>query len=115
MILKQADNLSETLQNATILAAQGQGFDQDLVETFLKFECDKQFELFWCNLLMKKTELDVADGKLSRKRKLPDFFHQLNSNSLSFYHDLSKDFYRQLYFETLGNVINCIKNCFSPR
>ena len=60
----------------------------------------------------KKTELDAGDLKLRCKRKLPDFYHSLNSND-SFYHP--KAFYRQLYFETFDNTMNCIKRRFNQK
>ena len=44
------------------------------METLSKDRCDKRFELFWWfNLMNKKTDVDVAEPKLLRKRKLPDF------------------------------------------
>ena len=46
----------------------------------------------------KKTELDVEDPKLPRKRKLLDFYHSQSSND-SFYHDHPKNF-----------IVNCILN-----
>ena len=58
--------------------------------------CEEKFELFWSNLMNKKTELDVADPRRPRsKRKLPDFYHSQSSNG-SFYHDYSKHFYLHL-------------------
>ena len=62
----------------------------------------------------EKTKLDVADPKLPRKKKLPHFYHSQSSND-SFYHDHPKKFYRQLYFETFDNIINCIKDRFNEK
>ena len=75
IILKQADNFSKTLQNPSISAAQGQEIANLLIETLWKDRCDEKFELFWSNLMNKKTELDLADPKLPRTIKLPDFHH----------------------------------------
>ena len=100
IILKQADNLSKTLQNPSISTAQGQEITHLVIETLWKDRCDKKFELFWSNLMNKKTELDVEDPKLPRKRKLLDFYHSQSSND-SFYHDHPKKFYCQLYSESL--------------
>ena len=61
-----------------------------------------------------KTELDVVDQKLPCKRKLPDFYHSQSPND-SFYHDQPKNIYRLLYFETLANIINRIKDRFNKR
>ena len=73
--LKQADNFSKTLQNPSISAAQGQEIAHLVIETLWKDRCDEKFELFWSNLINKKTELDLADPKLPRTIKLPDFHH----------------------------------------
>ena len=73
IILKQADHLSETLQNPSISAAQGQEIGHVVIEMLWKDTCDEKFELFWYNLMNKKT--DVAGAMLQRRRKLPDFYH----------------------------------------
>ena len=61
----------------------------------------------------KKTELDVADPKLPRKRKLIDFYHSQSSDE--FLPRSSKKIYRQLYFENFYNIINCIKDSFNQK
>ena len=70
IILKQTDNLSKTLQNSSIPAAQGQEIAYLVIETLSKDRCNKNFELFWSSLMNKKTELDVADPKLPYKQKV---------------------------------------------
>ena len=50
--------------------------------------------------MSKKTELDVADPKLPRKRKLLDFYYSQSSND-SFYHDQPKNFYRRCILKPL--------------
>ena len=112
IIFKQADNLNKTLQYPSISAAQGQEIAHLEIETLRKDRCDEKFELFWSNLMNKETELVVADPKLPRKRKLTDSCCSQSSND-TFYHDHPKKIYRQLYFETLDNIINCIKNHFN--
>ena len=67
MILKQKDNLSKTLKNLSISAAQGQEIAHLVIETLSKDIYNEKLDLFWCNLMNKKTELDVADPKLPRK------------------------------------------------
>ena len=67
MILKQYDNLSKTLKNLSISAAQVQEIAHVVIETLSKDRCNEKLNLFWCSLMNKKTELDVADPKLPRK------------------------------------------------
>ena len=55
IILKQAYNLSKTLQNPSISAAQGQEIAHLVIEMLWKDTCDEKFELFWYNLMNKKT------------------------------------------------------------
>ena len=57
----------------------------------------------------KNIELVVANLKLPRERTLSDLYHSRSSNDI-FYHNHPKTFYRQLYFETFGNILNCIKD-----
>ena len=59
----------------------------------------------------KKTELDIAEPKLSRTRKLPNFYHVPSSNG-SFYHDQTKKLYRQFYFD---DILNWIKDQITNR
>ena len=67
IILKQNDNLSKTLKNLSISAAQVQEIAHVVIETLSKDRCNENLNLFWCSLMNKKTELDVADPKLPRK------------------------------------------------
>ena len=106
IILKQADDLSKTLQKPPISAAQGKEIVYLVTETLREGRCDEKFELFCSNLINKKTELDVGDPKLTHQRKLPDFYHFPSSHD-SFYHGQPKGIYRQLYPETFDNI-NCV-------
>ena len=54
-------------------------------------------------------ELVIANLKLPRERKLSDLYNSQSSNDI-FYHNHPKTFYRQLYFKTFGNILNCIKD-----
>ena len=67
IILKQNDNLSKTLKNLSISAAQVQEIAHVVIETLSKDRCNEKLNLFWRSLMNKKTELDVADPKLPRK------------------------------------------------
>ena len=46
IILKKTDNLSKTLQNPSMSAAQGQKIAHLVIETLSEDRCDEKFELF---------------------------------------------------------------------
>ena len=56
IILKQADNLSKTLQNQSISTGQGQEIAHLFIEMLWKDWFDEKFELFWSNLMNKKNK-----------------------------------------------------------
>ena len=60
ILKKQANNLSKTLQNSLISAAQGQEIAHVVIEMLWKDRCDETYGLFWSNLINKKSEVDVA-------------------------------------------------------
>jgi len=112
-ILKQTDNLSKTLQRKDISAAEGQSLASQVVTVMKKSRNSEMYELFWERVLKWQTQLDVADPKLPRKRKMPDYFQ--NSSNLQdtyHFHDTPKDRYRQIYFEAFDRTINCIEQRF---
>ena len=110
-LLKQTDNLSKALQNSTISAAQGQALAHAVVKTLSKDPCDERYELFWSNVLKRKDALEILDPVLPRKRKMPDYFGRQNADTHHF-HQIPKDFYRQIHFETFDCIINCIERRF---
>ena len=90
LFLKQTDNLSRKLQDPKISAAEGNEIGQG----------DKSFNLFWEYTLKKKDQLHIDSPELPRKRRLPRRYDDGNSDDHSF-PLMSKDYYHQIYFETL--------------
>eukprot|EP00112_Aurelia_sp_Birch-Aquarium-sp1_P015994 Seg3588.3 transcript_id=Seg3588.3/GoldUCD/mRNA.D3Y31 product="Zinc finger MYM-type protein 1" protein_id=Seg3588.3/GoldUCD/D3Y31 len=111
LLLKQTDNLSRTLQDPKMSAAEGNAIAQDVIKTLSKDRNDSAYHLFWERVCKRKDELNVNDPKLPRKRRLP---RRLEDGSAETHHFPStpKDHYRQIYFQALDAAINCIKERF---
>jgi len=114
LILKQTDNLSRTLQDPTLSAAQGQSVAKDVVTTLEKDRNNESFELFWRRLKLKREALEIQAPKLPRKRKMPDWFGT-EGNPVNTHHfpDSPKDRYRQFYYQAFDYTIQSIKSRFS--
>ena len=111
LLLKQTDNLSRTLQDPKISAAEGNAIAQDVIKTLSKDRNDNAYNLFWERVCKKQNELNVNDPSLPRKRRLP---RRLEDGSAEMYYFpfSPKDHYRQIYFQTLDAAMNCIKERF---
>ena len=112
-LLKQTDNLSKALQRCDISAAEGQEMTSQVITVLSKTRSNEMYELFWERVLKWQSQLGVADAKLPRKRKVPDYFHRTHNPQETYhFHDSPKAFYRQLFFEAFDLVIGCIKQRF---
>ena len=111
MFLKQTDNLSRTLQDPKISAAEGNEIAQDVSKCISKDRNDTSFNLFWEYTLKKKDQLHIDGPELPRKRRVPRRYHDGNSNDY-FFPSTPKDHYHQIYFETLDTVLASIKERF---
>ena len=58
--------LSKTLQNLSISAAQRKEIVHLVIETLSKDRCDEKFELFWSNLMNKKTRIRCSGPEAAR-------------------------------------------------
>ncbi len=110
LLLKHADNLSRTLQNKSMSAAEGQQIALMTIETLKRIRNDSSFDLFWLKVNKFVSAHDIAGADLPRRRKRPARYDDgLSSGD---YHDTQKGYYRQHYFEALDLTINCILNRF---
>ena len=110
LILKHSDNLSRTLQHISILAAEGQQVASMTIITLKSMRSDEQFDLFWDLVILKAKELDVDDPQLPRRRKLP---RRLDDGlSAGAFPSTPKEHFRQVYFEALDLIVNCIQDRF---
>ena len=110
LILKHTDNLSRTLQHASMSAAEGQHITAMTVATLNSMRSDDQFNLFWDLVVLKAEELSVDEPKLPRKRKLPHRYD--DSSSSGDFPSTPKAYFKPAYFEAIDLVTNCIQERF---
>lgn len=110
MILSHSDNLSRTLQKADISAAAGQDVAELTVKTLSSLRSEDKFDLFWEKLQLLTKDLDIGEPQLPRRRKTPRRY-EIGSAEGEFAAS-PKTHYRQIYYEGLDLIVNCIKNRF---
>ena len=111
LVLKHTDNLSRTLQHASISAAEGQQITAMTVAT-LKLMCSNdQFDEFWDQTLLNKAEeLGVSEPQLPQQRKVPSRYE---SGTVSGdFPSTPKTHFKPIYFETIDLITNCIQDRF---
>lgn len=111
LLLKQTDNLSRTLQDPSMSAAEGNALAQDVIKTIAKDRNDGSFDLFWERLMKRKDHLNAHEPKLPRKRKLPERYEPGNTATYAFV-TTPKEHYKMIYYEAFDCVIACIKDRF---
>ena len=107
LVLRHTDNLSKALQDKTLSAAEGQQIAAMVVRTLLTLRSDNSFDLFWLKV-MKQAEL--LEPHLPRRRKAPRRYE--DGLAESEFHDDTKAYFRQLYFEAVDLAVNCIQDRF---
>ena len=110
LILKHADNLSSTLQHECMSAAEGQQVAKMTVATLKSIRNDESYDNFWKSITEKAKHLDVGEPNLPRRRKIPKRYDD-GSHSGDF-HDTPFSFFKQMYFEALDLIVNCIEGRF---
>ncbi len=110
MILRHTDNLSTTLQHNTLSAAEGQEIARMTIETLKSIRMDEAFDIFWENVNLRATSLDITEPQLPRQHKRPNRFD--DGLSGGDFPDTPKCLFRQLYYEALDLIINCIEQRF---
>ena len=110
LILRHTDNLSRTLQHKSLSAAEGQEIAQMTIQTIKSIRSDESSDLFWGKVSCKATALDINEPELPRQRKQPRRYEV--GLSTGDFHQEPKAYYRQLYFEAIDVIVNCIKTRF---
>ena len=96
-----------------ISVAEGQHLAFQVVAVLKKSRDSEMYQLFWERVVKWQSQLGVADPKLPRKRKMPEYFQKTsNPQDTYHFHDIPKDRYRQIYFEAFDRSINCIEQRF---
>ena len=96
-ILRLADNLSRTLQQKDLSAAEGNHAAHLACETLTSLRKDAEFAIFWQEVMKKQSELDVDEPTLPKRPKAPSRFKV--GTGESHYPSSFEDHYRVQYFE----------------
>ena len=110
LILKHSNNLSKTLQSPKLSASEGQHIAEMTVRTLQTLRNETHFGHFWIKVEATRKEFDVDEPQLPRKRPL---LRRLDDDIAEpeFLSDC-KQYYRQMYYESLDLIISCIKDRF---
>jgi hypothetical protein len=71
---------------------------------------DQCFDLFWEKVAMKAEQRSVETPLLPRRRKIPSRFE--TGQAPAEFHSISKDYYRQNYFEAMEHIVQAITDRF---
>ena len=113
-MIRHTDNLSCALQKGDISAAEGQDTTAMTVKTLQSLRTDDKFHLFWQKCILGANRMQVNDHEptLPRRRKVPRRFEEGRGDSYS-YSSKPEDHYRQIYFEAVDLIVNCITERFN--
>ena len=84
-----------------------------ITKTLTKVNTEEAFSLFWEKCKKAAKELKIKESVLPRKRQCP--IRYLLGKAPSEFHDNVKRYYRQIYFESIDTVVNCIKSRFEQK
>lgn len=91
LVNSEAHNLSRTLQNKSLSAAEGQQVAQMTIQTIKSVCSDESFDLFWEKLDDTAKSLDISGPQLPRQRKQPKRYD--DGLSAGDVHQNPKDYY----------------------
>ena len=111
-ILRSIDNLSKTLQNPEMSAAEAQDVVKLTALTLQSIRTSEMFDQFWDKVIqyMSSGGINVSSPKLPRKRKAPRRL-EVGCGEPSFSQS-PKDLYRRHYFEALDLALEAIRDRF---
>ncbi|CAG2184616.1 unnamed protein product [Mytilus edulis] len=110
VLLRNADNLSKTLQCKDLSAAESKSIAQKTVQTLKSLRDDECFNLFWENVIMKSRRKSVEEPVLPRKRRMPSRLE--TGTATAEFHSTPKDFYRQKYYQAVDHIVQAITDRF---
>ena len=102
LIFQHCDNLSRTLQSGDISAAEGQQIAAMTCKTLMGVRSESNFDLFWTKVNKEAQAHSLSEPRLPRSRPSGSVDHG----------DALKAHYRQVYFEALDLITNCISQRF---
>ena len=113
MLLKHSNNLSRAIQTSHMSVAECQLVAALITTTLTKLLTEEAFSLFWERCKKVATELKITKPVLPCKRQCT--IRYLLGEAPSEFHDNIKHYYRQIYFELIDTVVNCIKSGFEQK
>ena len=109
-VLSLADNLSKSLQSATLSASEGQAIAKATVDALLLLRTDSSFEAFWSSVMELQQSNDVPEPQLPRNRKVPARLQE-GIGAPSFPATVEAH-YRPVYFAAVDTVVQAIRQRF---
>ena len=113
LVLELADNLSKSLQQKSLSAAEGQHLAEETIRTLQDLRTDKQFDTFWTQLIAKQRSLDVDEPQLPRHRKVPARLQEGNASPV--FPTTLTDHFRPIFFEAVDTIVLSIKERFNQQ
>ena len=113
MLLKYNDNLSHTIQTSHMSASEYQLAAALTTKTLTKVCTEEALSLFWERCKKAATELKINKPVLPRKKWFP--IRYFLGEAPSEFQDNVKHYCRQIYFESIDTVVNCIKSHFEQK
>ena len=105
-LLRNADNLSATLQAKDISAAEGKSVAMKTVQAILQMRTDNCFELFWEKVTKNSKEVSVEEPCLPRRRRVPTRYEV--GNAAAEYQEDVQSHYKQIYYTSIDHLTNVI-------
>ena len=109
-ILRHTDNLSKTLQQKTLSAAEGQHLASLCTDVLRSLRTDEAFAALYARACQEQQHFEIAEPALRRKRRAPARFEI--GRAQGDFPDTPEAHYRQLFFEAVDNVVLAISERF---
>lgn len=112
-LLRNADNLSATVQRKDMTAAESKSVAMKTAKTLSSLRTDENFDLFW-GKVNKIAELECVDNPaLPRQRKMPARYE--TGNAQAEYHSSVQSYFRHIYFEAIDLTVSSIKGRYDNK
>ena len=115
LVLELADNLSKSLQQKSLSAAEGQHLAEETIRTLQDLRTDKQFDTFWTQLIAKQRSLDVDEPQLPRRRKVPARLQEGNASPVFPTIATLTNHFRPIFFQAVDTIVLSIKERFNQQ
>lgn len=110
LLLRHTDNLSKSLQQKSLSAAEGQRLGKLTLDVLQSLRDESNFRSFYAHVLSHQARFEVDAPSLPRKRRVPQRL-QVGTTSGTF-HSNPEDRYRQIYYEALDFVVQAVRDRF---